>query len=107
MAMSLVYVTAASREDALSIGRQIVEERLAACANVLAPMTSLYWWEGRLEEGHEAVLLLKTRTELVDAVIERVRALHSYTCTCAISWPIEAGNPAYIAWIESEARPGA
>jgi periplasmic divalent cation tolerance protein len=99
MSASVVYVTAADREQALDIGRRLVEERLAACANVLEPMTAVYWWEGRVQQAHEAVLIAKTRTELVDRVVARVRELHSYTCPCVVAWPITGGNADFLKWI--------
>ena len=77
-------------------------ETLAACANVLDNMTSLCHWDGKLQEDSEAVLIAKTRDDLVEKLIERVKALHSYDCPCVVSWPIEAGNPAYLDWIRAE-----
>jgi periplasmic divalent cation tolerance protein len=105
MAVSFCYVTAPSRVEALRIGRTIVEERLAACANVLDGMTSVYWWQGALEQAGEAVLILKTRTELVERLTARIRELHSYDCPCVVALPIEAGNPAYLDWIARETGP--
>jgi periplasmic divalent cation tolerance protein len=98
------YITAGSREEALAIGNALVEERLAACANILDGMTSIYHWRGAIEEAREAVLIVKTRAALVEPLIERVRALHSYECPCVVALPITDGNPAYLAWIEAETR---
>jgi periplasmic divalent cation tolerance protein len=105
LAAFLCYVTASSRGEALMIGRTVVEERLAACANVLDGMSSIYWWQGSLEQASEAVLILKTRTELLERLIARIRALHSYECPCVIALPIAAGNPEYLAWIARETAP--
>jgi periplasmic divalent cation tolerance protein len=99
---ALVYVTASDRNQALAIGKALVTERLAACANVLEGMTSLYHWQGKLCQEGEAVLILKTRQELVDRIIARVRELHTYDCPCVVSWLITAGNPAYLDWIGRE-----
>ena len=96
---SFVYMTASSKTEALTIGRTLVAERLAACVNVLDGMTSVYWWNGKIEEASEAVLVAKTTDDLVDRLIERVKALHSYKCPCVVSWPIEKGNEAYLEWI--------
>ena len=104
MPATLVYVTASSREEALKIARTVVEERLAACANVFQPITSVYWWEGHVQEEGETSFILKTRAALVEALTERVRALHSYTCPCVVALPIAAGNPAFLSWIENETR---
>lgn len=102
MEFRLVYMTAASRDEAKKIGRALVEERLAACANVIDGMESVYWWQGRLTEDREAVLIAKTRAELVPALTERVRALHSYTLPCVVALPLVGGNPAYLEWLEAE-----
>jgi periplasmic divalent cation tolerance protein len=96
------YVTCASTEEALRIGRAVVEERFAACANVLPGLTSIYHWQGRIETGNECALVLKTRAELVDALTAKVRALHSYTVPCVVALPIRAGNPDYLAWLAAE-----
>jgi periplasmic divalent cation tolerance protein len=98
----LLYVTTGSREEALTIGRAMVEERLAACANVLSAMTSIYHWQGATEQSDEAVLLLKTRADLADRATRRVVALHSYECPCVVAIPVESGNPPYLQWISDE-----
>ena len=103
-----VYVTASNRDEALSIGRRLVEERLAACVNVLDAMTSVYWWQGQIETGNEAVLIAKTRQSLVPKLTERVKDLHSYETPCVVAWPLlEAGNADYQRWIEDETREAA
>jgi periplasmic divalent cation tolerance protein len=102
MDMRLVYMTAASRDEARKIGRALVEGRLAACANVIDGMESIYWWEGKLTEDREAVLIAKTRAELVPALTERVKQLHSYSVPCIVALPILAGNPAYLGWLAAE-----
>lgn len=99
---AVVYITASDRSQALAIGKTLVTERLAACANVLDAMTSIYHWQGQLCQEGEAVLIVKTRQELVDRIITRVRELHTYDCPCVVSWPIAAGNPAYLDWIGRE-----
>lgn len=102
MTVKMIYVTAPDREAALSLARTLVGERLAACANVLDGATSVYWWEGKVCEDSEAVLICKTRVDLVESVIKRVRELHSYACPCVVALPIESGNPAYLDWIRTE-----
>jgi len=102
MSATLLYVTASSKEEALRIGRTLVEERLAACANVVAPTTAIYWWEGAVQEGSEAALIIKTQAHLADAVTGRVKQLHSYSCPCVIALPIAGGNPDFLDWIIKE-----
>jgi periplasmic divalent cation tolerance protein len=104
MTIMFVYVTASSREEALGIGRKIVGERLAACANVLDAMSSIYWWQDRLMEEGEASLILKTTDAQLPQLIQRVRELHSYDCPCVVAFPIADGNPDYLAWIKTETR---
>ncbi len=102
MTASLVYITCGDVAEAQRIGRTLVAERLAACTNMLPGMRSCYWWEGKLEEAAEVVLLAKTRTELVEPLIARVRSLHSYDVPCAVELPLARGNPDYMRWIETE-----
>lgn len=102
MPILVVYVTTSTRDEALNIGRIVVGERLAACANVVGGVRSIYWWEGEVSEDDEALLVLKTTEARVTALIERIPALHSYTTPCVTAWPIEAGNPGFLAWIETE-----
>lgn len=100
----LVYVTAPDHAAALSLARLAVTERLAACANVLGPITSVYWWDGKLNEDGEVALVLKTRADLVAALTERLRVAHPYDCPCVVTLPIDGGNPAFLAWITAETQ---
>lgn len=102
MAIMFVYATAADATEAERIGRTVVAERLAACANVLPGMRSIYWWQGKLEEAAEAVLILKTTRERLAALVARVKALHSYDCPCIEAIEVAAGNPEFLAWVEAE-----
>ena len=97
-----VYMTASSSEEARAIGRRLVEARLAACANILPGMESIFHWQGRLETAQETVLIAKTRAVLVDQLAAMVRELHSYDCPCVVALPITAGNPAYLRWLGQE-----
>ncbi len=105
--LRLVYVTTPSHETALQLVHMIIEARLAACANILGPVHSVYWWQDRMEEGHEVALLLKTTENRVDSIVAAVQARHSDTCPCVIAMPIMAGNPAFLEWIVAETRPRA
>jgi periplasmic divalent cation tolerance protein len=100
------YVTCPSGDAAATIARRLVEERLAACGNVLPRMRSVYRWQGAIHEAEEAVLILKTRAELVDRVSRRVKELHRYECPCVAALPVTGGNPDYLAWIVAETAPG-
>jgi periplasmic divalent cation tolerance protein len=102
MSLSLIYVTASSRDEAVKLGRALVEARLVACVNVVDGATSLYWWQGAVQEEREAVMVAKTRTELVDAVTAKVRELHSYALPCVVAVPIAGGNPEFLDWVAGE-----
>lgn len=102
MQARLIYITCPNREEALMIGKSLVEQRLAACANVLNGMTSVYWWEGKVQDDQECVLILKTRETLVPALIQKVKKLHSYDVPAIVSLPILDGNPDYLQWIGRE-----
>lgn len=101
---SWIYITTSSPEEAEAIGAAMVEARLAACANILSGITSLYWWEGKVQRDVETVLILKTRTALVDEVTAEVKRLHSYDCPCVTALPIAGGNQAFLEWIATETR---
>jgi len=96
---ALVYITAKDKAQALSIGRALVEERLAACVNVIDGMTSIYRWEGEINEDGEAVLIAKTSADKFEALAERVKQLHTYACPCVISMPIINGGKDYLDWL--------
>jgi periplasmic divalent cation tolerance protein len=104
MKANWVYITASSKEEATRIGRELVSARLAACVNIIAPMNSIYRWQGRIEEAVEAVLIAKTQESKVPELIEKVKSMHSYSCPCIISLPIETGNPEYLEWITAETK---
>ena len=104
MAYCLVYITAETVEEARALGRALVEARLAACANVIPGMIPIFWWEGEVQEGSEAVLIAKTRRDLLDELTALIKAEHGYDCPCVVAQPIEAGNPDFLDWIGSETR---
>lgn len=102
MKFSLLYVTTKDKLEALSIGRMLVEQKLAACINVLNPMTSVYHWEGRVHESEEAVLIAKTKKNLVTDAIEKIKSLHSYECPCVVELAIGQGNADFLKWVEDQ-----
>jgi periplasmic divalent cation tolerance protein len=98
------YITAANVDEARRLGQILVQERLAACVNILPQMESWFWWDGKLDHSEEAVLIAKTRADLRAPLQDRVLELHSYQCPCVVFLPIEGGNPAYLEWITQETR---
>ena len=98
----LVYTTWPSIVEAEKAGRVIVEKRLAACVNILPGMISHYWWEGKVERAEEAVMIVKTRAALAEAVREAVKELHSYTTPAIMVLPLEGVDADYYRWIVEE-----
>lgn len=96
------YIVCGSEAEAEMIAAALVEERLAACVNILAPCQSIYRWEGKIERGREFPLLAKTSDAQADALIMRVCELHSYDNPAITLWPIERLPAAYGDWIEAE-----
>lgn len=99
-----VYATFADGDEASRIAKLVVEERLAACANILAPCTAIYRWQGAVEEAREVPALFKTRADLAPELIERIRELHSYDVPAAVAWPIAHALPGYANWLVAETR---
>ena len=97
-----VYATFGSDAEARRIARQLVEERLAACANILAPCHSIYRWQGRIEEAQEVPAILKTRADAAARLIARLGELHSYDVPAAVVWPIAQALPDYARWVGEE-----
>lgn len=95
---SIVYITAGSMEEAKSIGRVLLEERLAACVNIF-PITSIYRWKDNIEEAGEFVMLVKTVAGKVKEIEKRVKQLHSYEVPCIISIKLDSGSEDYLKWI--------
>ena len=100
MSVVSVYVVFADTEEAERIGRTVVEERLAACINILAPCRSIYRWQGAIETAQEVPAILKTTAEAADALISRIAGLHSYDVPCVAVWPIDKLLLSYAEWVE-------
>ena len=99
-----VYMTAKDRAEARRLGRALLKDRLAACVNILGSIESMYWWKGAVQNGREVALIAKTSARNVDALIRKVRAIHSYDVPCVVSVPIAKGNPAFLRWVEKETQ---
>ena len=97
-----VYVTTKDEAEAKRIARAVVDERLAACANVLGSIGSVYRWEGRICEENEVALILKTSSRRTAELIHRIKELHSYECPCVVCLPIADGNRDFLTWIADE-----
>jgi len=103
--LRVAYISCCELSEAERIGRALVGERLAACVNLLPGLRSLFWWQGRIEETTEIILIAKTSTANMEAVVARVRSLHSYSTPCVVFLPVVGGNPAFLDWLRSEMVP--
>lgn len=103
--LRLVYVTTKDKQQARTIARALVEERLAACANILDGMESVYHWKGEVVEDTECVLILKTPYHNLPRINRRIKELHSYEVPCVITFTMteQEGNEAYLDWLLAEA----
>ena len=102
MSIATIYITTNSKEQAMEIARTIIKEKLAACANILGEVSSVYAWNGEIAEEKETAMLLKTSNKLIKRLTERVKALHSYDCPCITALNIVDGNADYVTWVKQE-----
>ena len=100
----VVFVTTKDISQARKIAQDLLEEKLIACANIMGGVQSFFWWKGKIDESSEVMLALKTRRDLFDRIVLRVRSLHSYDTPEVIALPIVDGSPDYLKWIDSSVR---
>jgi len=100
----VVFVTTSSEEEAARIGRALVEGGLAACANVLPRIRSIFRWEGKVSEEQESLMVVKSRSDLFGDLARTVKRLHSYQVPEIIAVPIAHGSPEYLSWIHEVTR---
>ena len=100
MSVVSVFAVFANADEAERIGRIAVEQRLAACVNILGPVRSIYRWQGAVESADEVAAIFKTSSASVEALITRVAGLHSYDVACIAAWPIDKILASYAAWVE-------
>jgi periplasmic divalent cation tolerance protein len=99
-----LYITVSNRAEADKIAHALVDEKLAACVNIIPGMTSVYRWQGKREEAQEIVLVVKTRAELFDKCAARVKGLHSASCPCIVALPLAAGTLDFLDWIRKSTQ---
>lgn len=95
----VIFITAPNEDEAARIARSLVEARLAACANIVRNIRSIYTWQGSVQDDTEVLMVVKTREVLFEAVSDRVRELHSYDVPEIIALPIIDGSPDYLKWL--------
>ena len=104
MSVTISFVTCGSKEEAEKIARTLVEDRLAACVNIVPGVSSVYFWEGKLNVEEEHLLVIKSRARVADRLTRRVQDLHSYSVPEVVTFPITAGNSEYLKWVEGQVR---
>ncbi|XP_024081950.1 protein CutA homolog [Cimex lectularius] len=102
---SVAYVTAPSEEVAKKLARGVVQEKLAACVNIIPKITSIYEWKNEINEDQEVMLIIKSRTSRIPELSNYIKANHPYEVCEVISTKIEDGNPDYLSWISSVVPP--
>lgn len=100
----VVFITASSKEEARKIAQGLLEEKLAACVNIILGIESHFWWQGKIDSAKEALLVIKTKKGLFNKLAKKVKSLHSYSVPEIISLPIISGNKDYLKWINDSTR---
>lgn len=98
----VVLITAPKEEDAVKIAKALVESRLAACANIVKNVRSIYRWEGKIEDDSEVLMIVKTKKSLFDKLSKKVKELHEYSVPEVIALPLTAGSEDYLNWLQEE-----
>jgi periplasmic divalent cation tolerance protein len=98
----VIFITAGTHEEARTVGHTLVERRAAACVNIAPNLTSIFWWQDKLETDQENLLIVKTRASKVEEVVRLVKGIHSYEVPEVIALPIIGGNRDYLEWIGEE-----
>ena len=104
MSVIFVYVTCADQDEAKTIAGELIERKLAACANIMQPHTAVYKWDGQIQTGAETAMILKTEESRFQELKEAVCAIHSYECPCIVALPVKAGHDPFMEWIGAQLR---
>ena len=100
----VIFITTSSINEAKKIGRSLVEEKLAACSNIISPIRSIYSWRGEICDDKETLIILKTKKNLFKQIENRVKELHSYEVPEIIAIPIIEGSDKYLSWVRDETK---
>ena len=100
----VIFITAKDYDQAAKISQHLVDQKLIACANILNGVKSLFWWEGKVDEANEVLLILKTRKSLFKKIEKAVKALHSYEVPEIIALPIIEGHKPYLKWVNESTK---
>jgi periplasmic divalent cation tolerance protein len=100
----IVFVTTGSKQEAEKISLNLLEEKLVACANIIDPVESHFWWSGKIDCANEFLIILKSRMDLFEALSKRIKALHSYEIPEILALPIVFGSKDYLDWIDDSLK---
>lgn len=96
---AVVFITASNKKEAEKIALGLIKNRLAACVNIVDKVESLFWWQGKIDRAKESLLIVKTKKALVNKLIQKVKAIHSYEVPEVIALPIISGSKDYLGWL--------
>lgn len=96
----IILVTASNKKEAICIAQALIKDKLAACVNIVGKVESLFWWKGKVNRANEVLLVIKSRKNMLNKIIKRVKGLHSYDCPEVIALPIIGGYKNYLDWID-------
>lgn len=99
---AFIYITTSGKEESRNIAKKLVEEKLAACVNIIPSIESIYLWKGEIEEDEESLLIAKTKVERIDKIIKKVKEIHSYETPAILAIPIIEGSKDYLDYLEDE-----
>jgi len=101
----IIFVTTRDKEEAKAISQILLQKRLIACANIISPVTSFFHWAGKIDNGEECLMVMKSRSDLVSEVADHVKQLHSYEVPEILAVPIVVGSEAYLEWMGVVLKP--
>jgi len=101
---SVLFITTANTEEAQRIASMLLNQKKAACINIVPKVSSLFWWQGKLNSAQESLLMVKTKTSLLNEIVTLVKEIHSYDIPETIALPIVGGNQDYLDWIGKEVK---
>jgi periplasmic divalent cation tolerance protein len=100
----VLFVTASNSEEAHKIAKVLLSQRKAACVNIVSGISSLFWWQDKLDSAQESLLIVKTKASLLNQIVTLVREIHSYEVPEIVALPIIGGNEDYLEWIDKEVK---
>ena len=100
----VVFITAKDLSEAKRISQKLLEEKLIACVNIVEGVKSFFWWQGKIDNAQEVLLILKSQESLFKKIVKTVKSVHSYEVPEVIALPIVEGNPDYLRWIDESLR---